>query len=186
MLFVDFELVLKTLGGEFKKNSIRYGIMGGFALGVLGVPRATIDIDFLVQLDDMDKVNQILGKLGYMRKFHTENVSHFSHINSPWGLIDIIHAFRKHSLKMLKRAKERPLHDGLTTVKVLQPEDVIGLKIQAIANDSKRTVHETADIESLLNFYRDKLDWNLIKEFYKLFDMDSEATRLMEKYGHAE
>jgi len=39
---VDFELVLKRLLAEFDGDRIRYAVIGGFALGVLGVPRQTL------------------------------------------------------------------------------------------------------------------------------------------------
>jgi hypothetical protein len=45
---VDFERVLKALLAEFERHRIRYATIGGFAMGVLGVPRATADLDFLV------------------------------------------------------------------------------------------------------------------------------------------
>ena len=38
---------------------------------------------------------------------------------------------------MVKRAVARPILDGELTVKVLLPEDLIGLKLQALTNDPK-------------------------------------------------
>jgi hypothetical protein len=60
---VDFELVLKTLISEFSRLKIRSAAIGGFALGVLGAPKQTMDLDFLVHRDDLEKLDQALTAL---------------------------------------------------------------------------------------------------------------------------
>ena len=45
---MDFESVLGRILQEFEQRQIRYGVIGGFALAALGVPRTTMDLDFLV------------------------------------------------------------------------------------------------------------------------------------------
>ncbi|HWH80366.1 MAG TPA: hypothetical protein VNT76_23460 [Candidatus Binatus sp.] len=72
---MDFELVLKTLIGEFSRLKLRTAAIGGFALGVLGVPRQTMDLDFLVHRDDLEKLDQALRALGCGRVYYSENVS---------------------------------------------------------------------------------------------------------------
>ena len=52
---MDFELVLKRLLAGFNGAQIRYAAIGGFALGVLGVPRQTMDLDFLVHRDAQER-----------------------------------------------------------------------------------------------------------------------------------
>ncbi len=58
IILVDFERVLKALLAGFDYQQIRYAAIGGFALGVLGIPRATMDLDFLVQRDDLHKLQE--------------------------------------------------------------------------------------------------------------------------------
>ena len=118
---VDFAIVLKTLISELDRLQIRYATIGGFALGVLGAPRQTIDLDFLVHQDDLDKLHAVLATLGYQRVFSTENVSQYCHQDKAWGSIDLIHAFREISLGMLGRAKSYPLSGGSQTVKAAEP-----------------------------------------------------------------
>ena len=76
---MNFERVLEALLAEFDRRRIRYAAIGGFALGVLGYPRTTIDLDFLVHKDDLSKVHDLLTDLGYQRVVHTENVSQYRH-----------------------------------------------------------------------------------------------------------
>jgi len=179
---VDFELVLKTLITEFSRLNIRAAAIGGFALGVLGAPRQTMDLDFLVHREDLEKLDKALTALGYTRVFHSENVSQYRHPESAWGSVDFIHAFRKVSLGMLDRAKDSPALGGKQSLKTAQPEDVIGLKVQAMFNDPERRVQEQNDIERLMAQYGRRLDWDRIQDFYEVFGIVDEAIKLRERF----
>ena len=133
----------------FRDKDIRYAAIGGFALGVLGVPRATMDLDFLVHREDLPALEALMAALGYSRRFHSENVSQYENKDAAWGSVDFLHAFRKTAISMLGRAMERPVFAGTAVVRVLRPEDVIGLKVQSMANDPDRRTKDAADIESL-------------------------------------
>lgn len=170
---------------EFDGRRIRYAAIGGFALGVLGYPRATLDLDFLVHQDDLDKVHDLLTHLGYQRIVRTENVSQYRHDDDAWGSIDLIHAFRKTSLAMLARVKSYPVFGEKRTVKAADPEDVIGLKVQAMVNDPDRRRQELADIERLMELYGSKLDWKRIQEYYDIFGLGEETKQLRKRFGRA-
>ena len=53
---MDFEKILKLLIADFNKKEIRYALIGGFGMGLLGVARATMDLDFLVAGKDIPKI----------------------------------------------------------------------------------------------------------------------------------
>jgi len=75
---------------------------------------------------------------------------------------------------------------GSCNARVLLPEDVIGLKVQAIANDPEnRRAKDSADIVALMEARGAGLDWGRMGEFYKLFGMEAEFQRLGERYNHA-
>jgi len=59
---MDFRVVLQLITEEFSKQDIRYAVIGGFALGALGVPRATIDMDLLIYREDWLRVDDIMKK----------------------------------------------------------------------------------------------------------------------------
>jgi hypothetical protein len=183
---VDFERVLRRLLEEFNQQQIRYAAIGAFALGVLGVPRATTDQDFLVHRDDLDKLHGALTTLDYQRYVHTENVSQYRHMDTQWGSVDFVHAFRQFALAILARAKGYPIFGETQKVLVADPEDIIGLKVQAMVNDPKRSLQEIADIERLMALYGRKLDWQRIQEFYELFNLGEEAKQLRQRYGHTQ
>lgn len=170
---MDYEHVLERLLEGFNRLNIRYALMGGFALGALGAPRATQDLDFLVHRDDLPRLHDLLIGLGYRRIHHGENVSQYQGESVVWGFLDFIHAFRELALEMLGRALEKPIFSGSRMIRVLTPEDVIGLKIQAMANQPKRKARETADIQALAAA-NPKLDWNRVEQFYNLFGMNED------------
>jgi hypothetical protein len=183
---MDFELVLRNLLAALDRRSVRYGAIGGFALGALGVPRATIDLDFLVQREDLDELHALLTELGYTRTFITENVSQYRHHDSAWGSVDVLHAFRVHSRAMLQRARDHAVFGGSMRVKVLDPEDIIGLKVQAMVNDPRRRTQDEADIEALMAAQGSHLDWVRLQEFFDLFDLGEQGRALEKRYGHVD
>jgi hypothetical protein len=87
---------------------------------------------------------------------------------------------------MLGRVKHIPIFAGTQTVRVAQPEDVIGLKVQAMVNNPERRTRELADIERLMALYGPRLAWTRIQEFFELFDLGEEGHALKERFGHAQ
>ena len=181
---MDFKLVLEKILTAFKEADIRYAMMGAVALGAWGIPRATVDIDFLDQRDEIEKVQRIITDKGYECHYKTENVSQYISPLKIFGEVDFIHAFRDASLGMFQRAEDKDVLDGIT-VRVLKPEDLIGFKIQAIANNESRKNMDIADIESLMERFKDSLDWSLIEDYFKLFDFEELLRELKERYGIA-
>jgi hypothetical protein len=180
---MDFKTVLTKLLTAFQEHNIRYALMGGFAMGAWGAPRGTVDIDFLVHRNDMDKVDRIMEGLGYQCKYKTENVSQYLSPIRVFGEVDFLHAFRTPSLSMLERAEEKQMFGGMVAVRVLKIEDLIGFKVQAIANNEARKAADMADIEALIALNKGRIDWSLIEEYFALFGFDDLLRDLKRKYG---
>ena len=180
---MDFRTVLSLLIKNFDENNIRYGLIGGFALILLGVPRTTVDLDFLVHKCDLEKLNRIMGKIGYKLVFQSENVSQYVSDRSSLGEVDFLHAFRNYEIKMLKHSQPMKFND--LSIMVLKPEDIIGLKVQAMVNDIARKNKELADIESILEKCKEQINWRNIKEYFVLFELDEEYKTLENRYGDA-
>lgn len=49
----------KSITGALNDAGIGYAVCGGWAMAIHGLPRATIDIDFLILADDLERVWQI-------------------------------------------------------------------------------------------------------------------------------
>ena len=182
---MDFKTVLSLILNAFQEENVRYGLIGGFAMGALGISRATVDLDFLLRRDDLSKVDKIMKANGYECVFKSENVSQYVSEVKIFGEVDFLHAFRKVSIAMLERAKELDIFEGKLKIRVLRPEDIIGLKLQAIANDEARTTREYADIEALTDYYRINLDWESIEEYFSIFNQKEKFIELKKKYSNA-
>lgn len=169
---MDFKLVLEKLLSGFRERDIRYALMGGFAMGLWGGSRSTVDLDFLVHRDDAGKVHNVMTGLGYDRLHHTENVSQYASPLRSFGGIDFIHAFRDASLDMLKRAVLKDIFGGALNIRTLIPEDIIGLKLQAVYNNPSRRESDTEDIAMLISRHEGALDKELLKQYFKLFQME--------------
>ncbi len=167
---MDFKRVLEELLQGFEKNKVRYALMGGFAMGLWGMGRTTVDLDFLVHKNDLSKVEEIMTALGYECKFQTENVSQYVSPLRVFGEVDFLHAFRQPSLRMLDRAVDKKVF-GEMRLKVLRPEDIIGLKLQAIKNNPHRKEREIEDVVFLASEYGSVMDWSVVEEYVKILDV---------------
>lgn len=182
---MDFEKVLGIIIKRFDEEKISYGLIGGFAIGALGISRSTIDLDFLVNKDDLNKIEQVLRAVGYESVFKSENVAQYVSPTKIMGEIDFLLAFRGPSLKMLANAINIDIFDGKYKIKVIKPEDIIGLKLQALVNDPERLAKEYADIEALMKQHDKQLDWSAIEEYFGIFNKQDKFSELKRKY-HAD
>jgi len=50
---------------EFKKENIEFALCGGLAMAVYAFPRATLDIDILIEPETLEKAKTVAKKLGF-------------------------------------------------------------------------------------------------------------------------
>ena len=81
---------------------------------------------------------------------------------------------------MLERASTAAVFGNEIKVKVLKAEDIIGLKVQAIANNPNRFHKDNSDIEELLKTVI--VDWKTLKTYFELFSMIDRFLELRSKY----
>lgn len=62
---VDLVEELVRLTAEFEREGIEYALCGGLALAVHGIPRATLDIDVMIEPDALERVRKVARTLGY-------------------------------------------------------------------------------------------------------------------------
>jgi len=181
---VDFEKVIGIVINKFEQNNIHYAVIGGFAIGALGIMRSTIDIDLIILANEMEKVDKILKESLYECVYKSENVSQYVSELLPLGQIDILHAFRDISVSIIKRAK-RILAFNRYNIPVAIPEDIIGLKLQALINDESRENLEYSDIEMILQHLIEEhidVNWKLLKEYFALFNLNKKFKYFQNKY----
>lgn len=185
---MDFSRVIEQVCGRLDDAAIRYALIGGFAMALRGVQRATVDLDFIMLLEDLDRADAILRSQGYKRVFHSENVSHYRSEKSDFGRIDILHAFRAPAIGMLGRADRLDVGAGLT-LPVAATEDIIGLKIQAAVNDPRRSEQDWLDIRLMVEaaaIQGSSMDWQLIGDYLEIFDLGDRQQTMKEWYGQTQ
>lgn len=137
-----------------------HALIGGFALAVHGYPRATNDIDFLVHGDFRTEVVGEMLSRGFNRFFTSDEVDQWEG-EAP---VDFLYARRPISQTMLQRASTG---ETLVGIPVLDPSDLIGLKIQAYVNNPKRQLQDLADIQKLIEL--NQIDWERVKTYAEAF-----------------
>jgi hypothetical protein len=60
-LFSEFRQLIEALEHE----GIEYALCGGLAMAVYNLTRATMDIDLLILVEDLDKVRSLAGECGF-------------------------------------------------------------------------------------------------------------------------
>jgi len=185
---MDFDHVIDNVLGQFDDTNLRYALIGGFAMAMRGVQRATIDLDLLLLMDDRANADSILRTAGYECFYQSENVSHYRGASDEAGRIDLLHAFRTPSVGMLDRAERLSISTD-RTIPVLQTEDIIGLKIQSAVNDPQRERQDWGDIELLLQaatYQGQSIDWELIRDYLEVFELTDKLPLMQNWYGQTD
>ena len=164
---------------EMDKAQIDFSLIGGVALYFSGSPRTTFDVDFLTVFSESDRIDELMRRLGYRALHRSEDAANYAGSDADLGHVDFLFARRKYSLEMLHRADKMEVLGR--SVKVLKPEDLIGLKVQSSSNDPQRAAKDRADIEDLMRRNAKSLDWELIGEYFKLFNREAELQELRKK-----
>ncbi len=139
-----------------------HAVIGAFGMSAHGYQRATNDIDFLVDGDFRSKVEAEFMGAGFTVFNANEEVLQ---LKGP-GMVDILFARRPLSKLMLTRENLTRILE----VPVLDAEDIIGLKIQALASNPSRKFRELGDIQALCEIKK-PLDWERIKKYADLFEV---------------
>ncbi len=176
---MDFIFVFEYLLKEFQKEKIDFAIIGGFALQAYGMARATQDIDFLVLVNNRDKVKELMTKGGFNLLHESNDVLNFVGSKPALGRVDFLLAQRKYTNEMLTRATEKDVFDGKFKIKFIKIEDQIGLKVQSSSNDPTRYHQDMADIEELIKNNIKELDMSIIKEYFSIFNRVDEFDRII-------
>ena len=176
---MDFKQTLLLIINELNNNQVDYGLIGGFAMGLFGSDRATTDLDFLINFKDIDKIKHIFLDNGYELLFYSENVLQFVSPIKDFGEIDILIAKREISLDMLKNTIKKNILDNSVDIKILMPEDIIGLKLQAIKNDKDRETIDRNDIKFLIK--KNSLNNERIKKYANILNMNEYLEKIIGK-----
>lgn len=164
-----------------RRHRFRVALIGGFALPFHGVQRATGDVDFLADAGGSDALDDALIAAGARRLHRSADAANYARGTSHLAAIDFIFARRARAQDMLRRARGRLLRGARIRVPVVDAEAVIGLKLQAVANAPGRRIQDEADIRALFAARGGSLDVDVLRDYFRLFDRESDLDRLLEE-----
>lgn len=150
------ERVVAEAASALERGGVPYVLIGGIASSVHGRPRATDDIDLLVDPRDAERALELLGASG----FETEETDpHWIYKATKDGLtVDVMFNIKGDvhvDEEMLARA--RPTSFAGADVRVAAPEDVIVIKALAHDEPSFRHWHDALAIITA-----QELDWEYL------------------------
>ena len=147
-----------------EKNNIPYMVVGGIAVGIWVAPRATVDLDFVIGLDEdrlplfietAQKAGLVLfdpkpmqfKKMKLLRMFLQGKEAQLL-------MLDFILTDDDYKRESIKRAIALPLEGQ--EIKVASPEDVILLKLLSGRGQDR------VDIENIIRIRKNSLDRNYL------------------------
>lgn len=153
----------------------RFALIGGLALALHKVIRATQDVDFLVDAENADEIDKALTKLGYRRLYRSADAGNYLRGDER---VDLLYASRPVARRLLAGATKQETAFG--DLRVIGPEGLIGFKLQGWVNDPHRT-QDLEDIRALLRTHRATLDMTEVREYFRLFDREALLDELLQQ-----
>ncbi len=174
MATIDLEKLLISITGILDQVNIPYFITGGFAISLWGRPRATFDIDIVIELlepkiDVLAKALRHLYQVGYIDEAMAKSAIHhsgeFNFIDGATGLKVDFFVAKKDELSALKFKRRIAKKINHQSIYFISPEDLILSKLEW--HKQGESTRQLEDIESILKISGDKLDHQYLKSWAK-------------------
>ena len=147
-----------------RQHGVRHAAIGGLAVVAHGIVRATGDLDFLVDAACAEPLRRAMSSLGFRCIYQSADIANYV---SHDLRVDFVLAHRPLALALLESPARRSVFEH--ELPVVDVEGIVGLKLQAIANDARR-VQDLTDIRALLSRHRETLDMGRLRVYFELFD----------------
>jgi hypothetical protein len=173
-----FSHAITFVVGVAKRQRFRVALTGGFALAVHGVPRASDDVEFLVEEAGAAPLHEALTEAG-ARCVHRSDAA--AHYGATLGLapLAIEYAQRERAREMLDGALPRLLRGVRVRVPVIDAEAVIELKLEALAQSSADPAQDEADIRALLARRGATLNLDVVRGHFRRHGREADLERLL-------
>lgn len=178
---MDFASVMTYVKKAFAAARVRYALIGGHAVNMYAEPRTTKDMDFIVHGDDLAKAESAMVEIGYAVVKREKGFTQFVGAMLTQGVVDIAHGSRVFGTAMIRKARSFSYPGTPGKVPVVAPEDLIGLKVIAMANNPLRKEQDAADIVAVARACRRSLKWKRIAEYYAIVKRPTGTDTLKKK-----
>ncbi len=156
--------MLQDVVRTFDRSNIAHAIVGGMAVAAHGLPRATKDIDFLIDHADSQRADAALRALGFERESAAGGDGFARYVRHPspeipeiteW--VDLLLARHDIGRTLLRDAAVDSVTWQGMNLPVVSPAGVVLMKLHASVDDPTR-LQDRADIIGLLQLHRDTID----------------------------
>ena len=158
-------IIIEELSKILKKHKIKLVLMGGIATSILAKPRATFDIDGMIETaeEEIKKILPELKKRGF--KFDSrqplkkiQGLPFLSlYFPSYKTYVDLFIASNEFQKETIKRAKQ--IKYGRVNIYMVSPEDLILIKLHSGREK------DVEDIRDIVVENKDKLDYLHLKKW---------------------
>jgi len=146
---VDQSNFLESLIGLLAEHRVRYCVIGGQAVNAYVEPVVTLDLDLIVAMEEIGRVEALLAE-----HFRVERFPHSLNISTPGSKLRLQIQTDPRYADFLERATERDVL-GLP-LPVASPEDILRGKVWAVSDPDRgpsKRQKDLADIARLLEAY---------------------------------
>jgi len=138
------------------RHEVGFLLIGGRGLEAHGYVRNTRDLDLLVPLGDLERINGILREFGYVRTAETAIFSRWISADPAAEDLDLLYVDASTFTKLDGDAVT--VRFGESSARVPSVGGMVALKLFAMRNNPDRTPRDTLDIRALLQRNPDALD----------------------------
>jgi hypothetical protein len=149
---MDFAKAFHLVAKASKKASAPCILIGGFAINFYKVTRSTLDVDFLITKEDLDKIKNTMLAAGYVEEFATDVAIRFSSRKDAMDVDFMI---------VDSQTRKKIIGDGKTAEvageRLIIPSisHLIALKLHAIKHNQKNRIwKDLPDIIRLIQINR--------------------------------
>ena len=146
---MDFARVAEIVVAFLEQRSLPVAVVGAFGLHAYGLPRATVDLDFVTDAAAQAGLVQQLEGIGYETLHASAGYSNHLHADPALGRLDVVYVAGETSRLLFAGCRGLVEIAGRRLL-VPRPEHLAAMKVQAIKNDPTRALQDLADIGFLL------------------------------------
>jgi hypothetical protein len=172
--------LLDVLEQAMQARSIRHALVGGLAVALYGVARATDDVDVLVDVEAADDIETALGGLGFEIALRGDGFARYA--RAPFAAlpgrkewIDVLFARHDVGRRLLAQAQRNLCLFLHVELPVIPLEGLLLMKLMTIVGNPDRA-RDASDMVGLVRANRSSMDRSLIAQ---------EAALLGERYSAA-
>jgi hypothetical protein len=162
--------MVKDVARAFSRRGLQHAVAGGMAVSAHGYPRATKDVDFLIDSRAVESASAALEELGFSRLPEASGEGFMRFVRHPlpelpelseW--VDLLCASRPTGRRLLQQATEHPIAWQDSSLAVVSVEGLILMKLIACV-DSPARLQDRVDILTLLRGEPGRIDLGWLRE----------------------